>query len=619
MKRFGFIYFTVFFCFFAVNAFCGQEQISEKIVVTSTMTEKNLKDAPGSVNIVTSDEIKAIGASNLFEAIEDLPGLEITTGDGRTKSPDIRGTGIKHTLILIDGRRLAQGFRDLVDLKNIPSEMIERIEVIKGASSALYGSDAMGGVINVITKKSLKEFGAGIQTEYSQDTYKDGHNTKYSGFVSDTINRAGYFITGSFERKNGYEHDNISPDDGDHLHEGTLNTKFNFDFNENSKINAGFFYFKNEEEGIRDFQKVDRSRTSENERKDFFADLSFNNRKNLNFDFRVNHSEYENDIEFDPEPDEEFYTLTSTLDEAAAKVSLTHLKNHIITIGLDLRQEEREEETVRKDDARNFGSFIQDEYFLSDSLYFVYGIRYDNHSEADDFFAPKVSGVYKPFENLRFKASFGRGMRAPYLSELFTTSFKQRGKLVYEPNKNLDPEESTSYEFGIEGEYKRVEAKITCFRNEIDDLIYAKYYKTEGSGKKKIDYYKYENYEKAEIEGFETEFLLKLGFGFNANAAFTYTDNKDLNSADSIKGQFKLSQNLKRFGLSWNIRANYKGEVKDDSGEELDDYVLYHFNIRKKLGSNLDIFAGSNNIFNKKTDDYNLDPATYYCGLSIEY
>ena len=235
--------------------------------------------------------------------------------------------------------------------------------------------------------------------------------------------------------------------------------------------------------------------------------------------------------------------------------------------------------------------------------------------------------IYSIFNNLRLKGSYGCGFRAPTISELFVTSYRKRGKWVYEPNSDLDPEKSESYEVGIEGEYKKFWGRITAFRNEIEDLIEAVYYESTGTGNQRKDYYKYQNISEATMEGLELEcgFKLPLGFSISGNLTYLETEDKetgkDLEGQPDYKGYLKLGYSHLEFGLRANVRMDYIGERYYASGTE-NGYTLYNCYLSKELFQHYTLFAGVNNIFNKKVEMDNVvyvEPTFFYTGITIRY
>lgn len=140
----------------ALPAFAVDSE-SDTLVVTAAATEQNLKDAPASISVVTQQDLQRRPVNNLKDVLQDVPGVQLTNEGDNRKGVSIRGLDSSYTLILIDGKRVNS--RNAVfrhndfDLNWIPVDAIERIEVVRGPMSSLYGSDALGGVVNIITKK----------------------------------------------------------------------------------------------------------------------------------------------------------------------------------------------------------------------------------------------------------------------------------------------------------------------------------------------------------------------------------------------------------------------------------------------------------------------------------
>ncbi|MGD9123583.1 MAG: TonB-dependent receptor plug domain-containing protein, partial [Desulfarculaceae bacterium] len=135
----------------------GKATRIQRTVVTATLEERGVSQVPSSVQVIDRAQIQEMGADTVTQALEEAVGLIMGTESGRVQQPSIRGTGSLRTLVLIDGRRLPPGYRGVSDINQIPTTMIERIEVVRGPTSALYGSDAVGGVVNVITVKPPRD------------------------------------------------------------------------------------------------------------------------------------------------------------------------------------------------------------------------------------------------------------------------------------------------------------------------------------------------------------------------------------------------------------------------------------------------------------------------------
>ncbi|WP_170299857.1 TonB-dependent receptor [Desulfobacter hydrogenophilus] len=175
------------------------------------------KEAPGSVEIITRQDIVDMNAQTLADAVQDAAGLVVTMETGRNMRPSIRGTGTKHTLVLIDGRRMAAGFKFFTGMEQIPVDMIDHIEVLRRPASALYGNDAIGGVVNLITRKTPGKFTLEATGEVGQSTYSEGELGVGQALVGLKAGDVGFLLSGSLRHKDGYDRDGEAPDDGDDI------------------------------------------------------------------------------------------------------------------------------------------------------------------------------------------------------------------------------------------------------------------------------------------------------------------------------------------------------------------------------------------------------------------
>jgi len=171
------------------NANAGIQHLeSDEIVITATKSAKEISGVSASVEVITEKEIKAMGAANLKEIFEKTPGISLQYGtfpsanSASKSSVSFRGIGASGSLFLVDGRRLGGEVKNPYDLDRIPAGMIERIEIIKGPMSVLYGADALGGVINIITKKPAKGFSGTVGARVGMNT--DGDDARINGDVS---------------------------------------------------------------------------------------------------------------------------------------------------------------------------------------------------------------------------------------------------------------------------------------------------------------------------------------------------------------------------------------------------------------------------------------------------
>ena len=614
--------FTVFFAVVSL-AQATEEQRLQKIVVTATMTEKDIEDAPGSIQVLTEQDLIEMNAETVAEALEEVSGLLVVTAEGKQKAPRIRGTDPIHSLVLIDGRRLPPGFKGIVDLEVIPVDMIERIEIVRGPASALYGSDALGGVINIITKKTPDSLIMGVTGQYGLRTYSDQDDMRSRAYIGNSWNRFGFFLAGGIQEKDGYDRDGVAPNEGDETTLRSIAGRFSFDMNDAHEFQAGFEHVYKNDIGTRFMQNQVREWDHTDRRTNYFVQYDGVASSLFNVMLRANHSDQENDSTLTP-------PSTGTTADPADKTDLDQLEGritgiigpHLLIFGADYSDTGMEEGSGVEHGVENLSFFAQDEYQIFAPLYLVMGIRFDDHSEFGSEWTPRTSLIYRIVDSLRFKASYGRGFRAPSMTELFITSNRNQGKTIYEPNSTLEPETSESYEIGFEGEYKRFQGRLTYFRNTVDNLIDAEYYTSTGSGNQTIRYYQYQNIAKVTLSGVECEWYLGLSHGFNVSGNLSYLDTKDeltgeeLEGRPDLKGSVKLGYAYPAQGISANIRTNYIGKSYRSDGSDDDDLTLVSAYMSKKLSDTIKLFAGVDNIFNEGKDQ-GTEPTLFYAGFSV--
>jgi outer membrane receptor for ferrienterochelin and colicins len=619
--------------FLSPGAWAGESDNDElsvqPLVVTTTMTKKSIKEAPGSVEVITRQNLEDMNAQTLADAVENAVGLVVTTETGRNKRPSIRGTGAKHTLILIDGRRIASGFKSYTGMEQIPVDMIDHIEVVRGPASALYGSDAMGGVINVITRKTPDKFTLEATGELGQTTYAEGELGVGQALVGGGFGDLGFLLSGSYRHKDGYDRDNTTPDDQDDSSLGSVAGRVSYDISKFHHLLTGFEYMEKNAQGLRDIQNMDRERDAEDERLNLFLEYNGKLSPVSKLMLRANHSTHEADIEMDPPTS---MTPGAIGDEGHSKRRLDQLEGrftslffdrHMVTIGAEGREEERKDDSGLAHDITNLSFLVQDEYQITDRFYLLLGGRVDEHSDFGSHFSPRASATFALMENFRIKTSAGKGFRAPDINELFIPVYMKRGKIIYQPNSDLDPEESTSFELSLEGEIQKFHGRITGFQNDINDLIEPVFDYTTGSGKRKKDYYIYNNISKARMRGIEMEagIDLPLGFDIAGNLTFLDAENKDtgesLENRPDISGFVKLGYASPDLGIRTSFRLTYIGEREFDAGNET-AVTRADFRISKKLSRQMEFYTGVNNIANAYVDD-GLEPMSFYAGLNFCY
>jgi outer membrane receptor for ferrienterochelin and colicins len=603
----------------------------DEVVVTATGSAKELLDAPGAIEVITAREIRDLNALNVAEALETAVGLVVSRESGRVEAPGIRGTRSKHTLVLLDGRRLAFGFNDQVDLRQIPTVMVERIEVVRGPASALYGSDALGGVVNIITRKAPEQWHGTVTGQAGVNISGEAAEYAGSGFAGGPVtDRFRFLVAGELRHKDGWDESGSLPDDGYEEEPGFLAGRAAFDLTDRQTLTTGLEFMDTVYTGDQFYENLARERRADEKRRGYFLQYDAGFRSMDRLMVRMNRSEYENELEFTPfAASGERHTEQATT-QAEARYTGLFLDGHLVTLGAEYRRDGLDDTLAgtRTDrDVDNISLLIQDEFHLSDPLYTVLGIRWDDHSAFGSQWSPRGSLVYRLSDHLRLKGSVGQGFRAPSLTELYVTSLRKRGKEVFESDPKLKAETSTTWELGIAGDHGRYRGGVTGFYTEVEDLIESVFLRTEGSGKDKRDIYRYRNIAEATIKGIEAEAGVRLPGGFSLDGNLTWQDVEDRAGEGAVgglpeyKGYFKLGYELPDWRLRANLRMSYIGNLTYADGNS-ESYPLFGAYVAKGLNERFEIFAGVNNLFDKQVeqnDVVQIDPTTVYAGITAHF
>lgn len=420
-----------------------------QVVVSTTKTAQSIDRVTASVSVITAEEIQKMGASSLKDIFQNTPGLTLQygtfpSGSAASKSSvNLRGIGSTGTLWLVDGRRLAGEVKNPYDMDRIPASMIERIEIVKGPMSALYGADAVGGIINIITKQPKDGFTGTVSISGGANSHGDGSNAQLSANIQggvDNFKGSLYFSTtdaGKYAetettttRLKGGAKPSTKP-------APINNIKDQYDadvtYRENSKVNtlggrgeyaltpnltlgADFNWFKEERDGtyrgafhpsnylmggnkLPVFDVPVRSK-DDNERLDTAADLTYYANDELDFKLRVYRSYYEKrntttlldyqDFGYSSEALSASNGMNANVDIRSYELSSNWQVNsrHLLTAGVEIRDEVRDATVFSQTpgmDRREVNSkavYLQDDFDLGESWHLTLGGRYDRYSQA---------------------------------------------------------------------------------------------------------------------------------------------------------------------------------------------------------------------------------------------
>lgn len=643
----GFLVFLFVLMVLPIYAQAEEDVKAREVVITATKTEAEVEDVPATIAVITKEEIKATGAERLRDIFELDSGITLIRSRGRDL-PSIRGFGAQHVLILIDGKRLSGEVEQDFELDRITLENVERIEILKGPASALYGTDALGGVINIITKTPDK-FVLELTPRFGTYSGGKGERQTLSAYTGGKLGRFGITLSGQILDARPY----LREDQTTLLEERqqkTLGLKLSYDLTKHTQvIFDGSFMEEDAESRVLSRGALQKD-INYNERYDLSAALSHKS-PDLEYFIRGYLSKYDKDYENRTLATNSLNAFDiAKVDRYIAEGRITKeiLKNHLATLGAEYRQESRRGTrlatgkdifTVTREGITMTGSkaeidywaiYVQDEWQATDKLLIIPALRYDDSDKFESNISPKLGITYKILPNLRAKANYAHGFKTPSPRELFI-EFRHPGpRYIIRGNPDITPEKSIAYEIALEGEAGIFSGKVGYFYNDVKDLIETVEVIPPPPGTPtNWRVFTFQNIAKAKIQGIEVEAGLSLTKELSLKASYAYLDAKDdvKNQRLLMRPKHKLvtkaSYNNKSLGLRGNIWVEYIGDnlwqmATATTPEIVKDYALWNLSLSKDISRHVEIHAGVDNLFNKKDNDIPLAGAFYYGGIRMK-
>ena len=484
------------------------EEEIEEIIVTATRTETPVSQVPDSVTIISSEQIAQQKATTIFEALRSVPGLNIRKSGsiGRQTEMSIRGSSTSQVLVMIDGVQVNSPTTGTFSFANLTTDNIERIEVVRGAQSTLYGSDAMGGVINIITRKGKGRPKYSIRSEFG--TLERTYNESISS--SGSIKKFNYSVDGARIDSDGRGSD----DDYDKTN---LSARFGYKINETMNFDTTMRYNDSMVSLDDGAFKQDPNRFSQNE--DFNMNAVFDQSLTDWWSHSLKFSFADSDlISIDrPNPgttetSSSRFRLDTQIYTGNWQHTLKYKDIDTFVFGFEFEDQEADNRTF-DETLINRGWYFQNQLKLWDRFFFNAGVRIDDNNTFGKDVNPKFSLAYHLKEtDTKFKANYGKGFRGPTLNQLFFPDFG---------DPSLQPEESESYDLGFE-QYlfeDKIFFGVTYFNNRFSNLIQA--VDTGGF------VFRARNLAFVRAEGIEAEVVIKPFKGLTVRGTFTKTNTRD--------------------------------------------------------------------------------------------
>lgn len=611
----------------------------DEVVVTATRTPTTLEKVGGnSVTVITAEDIEAKKYNTVKEMLRGTLSIDLGSegGPGSKTAVWMRGADTKNTLLLLDGMMLndsADPNRG-ADLANITIDNIERIEIVRGPLSALYGSNATAGVINIITKK-----GSG-KPSYNAGIEGGSYNSwKVYGGTSGSIDKFSYSVSASLIDTEGFsaanaDNDRIPQGDNTSEKDGWENTtfsgRFGFDLTSKSDINAVFRYVDSEVyfdgwdfSGYAfDDPSINGAKEQHTDNEQLFGKISLHN---MIFDDLFESELYVQGTK----QDRQTYANdgTKSADYMGKNMEFgwqgaLHFSNDSVSFGASYFKEKLEQNTlyssIEDKTADTKSIWLQNQLFVGEALDFILGVRVDDHENFGTKATYRIAPAYTVNKTkTHLKASYGTGFRAPSLFQLYDGFYG---------NPNLEAEESDGWDVGFVQPFdnQRVSFGMTYFESTYENRI----------DYDPNDFYKFNQLPgNTDISGVEVftnwQATNDLEFGLN----YSYTSTEDPNgkrlvrrplNKGSLNARYRfLQKGLVNLDIIWvddRDSIPYAYDLNGNQITNLDSYTLVNISARYDLTDVIQIYGRIDNLFDEEYEEswsYATPGLSGYLGLKF--
>lgn len=621
-----------------------------QVVVTATKTENDLATAPASMSVITSDEIMSQPNTNLNDIVKQAVGVEGMKDGGRggREMISIRGMDSGYTMIMINGRKLSSSNAIVrgndFDLSTIPQDNIERIEIIRGPMSALYGSEALGGVINVITKLPDNEWRSSLSGDYSRPTgtnhgggeYRIGLNTGGALvddelFLNLSVSKTDRDAWTPYSADSSVDYDRTTVTALEDLNDISLSGGLNWLVNNNHTLDFDFTYSDEKRKAVNE-SSIETVNSDQHVKRNSIAITHGGDFNWGETQLRYSREDVEfGDMDYDLSQRDWITEINNVVDGSVS----TDIKNHRLTFGGDIRHTSLDNTRDLVDSGKASLSqqalFIQDEWAMAEDWTLTFGTRMDHHENFGYEFSPRAYLVNTVTDNLTVKGGIGQAFKAPSMLQMSEEYIfaSCRSTCYMQGNPDLKPETSTSYELSANYQETNWMVEATAYRNDVDNLIERDLDNQVGEHNG-LPVYTYHNVNKARINGVELGGRIALTKTVLVKGDYAFTDAKDKTTGELLTNRPRQTVSAR---LDWTpvekltsfVSANYNGTQKINDDTDLKGYTTASIGMNYQFSESLRARAGITNIGNKKLSDevnrlgYSIDPRTWYVGFTSTF
>ncbi|MEY0887791.1 ligand-gated channel protein [Providencia rettgeri] len=616
-------------------------------VTTASGYQQKIEDAPASISVVTREQLETKAYRDVTDALKDVPGV-LVTGGGSSSDISIRGMDAKYTMILIDGKRVdTRSTRPNSDGSGIeqgwlpPLPAIERIEVVRGPMSSLYGSDAMGGVINIITRRVQQEWTTSLRADATITERKNSGNTGQGSFYTSgplIDGLLGVKLQGQYSHRgedkiiNGFNRQimasggatvSLTPDD-----KNTFDAEFKRD-NQHRDDREGYTSKRGDGSGFSKYELTHMALTHTG-----IYDIA-------STDTYIQYDETKN-------PGRKM----TAEDLVFRNQSVFLLGDHSLSLGGQYRKEKLKDEgnkfkQYNQLERYSWALFAEDEWLMTNDFALTGGIRMDKDENYGSHWTPRLYGVWHADEQWTIKGGVTTGYKAPSLRESSANwgqaTGGSAGNAVIYGNPDLKPEKSITEEIGvIWNNQDNITAGITIYNTDFKDKITevrrceensstvrACTVAQDGEGDKPNKPYRFisdkANVDKARMRGVELTFNWRIVDDLSFAANYTYTDTEQKSGVNKGKPLNKQPKHMANSTLTWQTtedleiwtRMNFRGKTSEyqGRGQKMSSgtasYALFDLGASYQLNKNANIVGGVYNVLDRRIDN-----ATY--GAELE-
>ncbi|MBR9926237.1 MAG: ligand-gated channel protein [Gammaproteobacteria bacterium] len=622
----------------------------DDVVVTASGFEQQISSAPASISVISREELERGHYQNVTDALRDVPGVIVTGGGAGDRGNDIsiRGMPSQYTLILVDGRPQnsresrpngSAGFeQDWLP----PLQAIERIEVVRGPMSTLYGSDAIGGVINVITRKVADEWHGNVQLDtVLQENSNSGDSRQANFYLSGPLvgDRLGLQLYGRASERdeddilNGYEEKSLQ----------SLTARLNFAANDNHDFTA--------EAGVTEqdrYSRVGRSGAAEGCRGGCTDSIGEYTNTHVavthsgRFDWGTSETFVQRERSDNKSRDIE---ITNTTAKTSAVIPLGM---HLVTVGASYEEESLNDTTTNRISDRTEiensqrALFVEDEWMLTDTWALTGGLRVDDDDNFGSHVSPRLYSVWNATPDWTLKGGVSTGYRSPSLREI-TPDWGQvsRGGNIY-GNPDLKPETSLNKEIALlYANDAGLSGSLTLFHNDFEDKITRIACPvdicTDGPNDFGSDPTYRVNVDEAITQGVEASLAAPLTDAVSLTASYTFTDSEQKSGQYAGEPLTQLPRHQVSATLDWQVnsrlsqwtKVSYRGEESQPTtgpssrSVVAPSYTFVDAGMGYKLNDSTTVNAGIYNLFDERItyEEYGYvdDGRRVWLGLNVAF